>query len=81
MTCDNIFHRVDDLLSKGISFANMETGEDLCNVRDKLLFANAYIGARPIVEALDGLSNWFMRSLTLITISHPMWWRILPAFS
>jgi hypothetical protein len=32
---------------------NLDTGQSLANVRDKLLTANAYLGARGIAEALD----------------------------
>jgi hypothetical protein len=31
----------------------MDTGVDIASVRERLLFANAYLGARPLVEALD----------------------------
>ena len=30
----------------------MDTGADIADVRDRMLFANAYLGARPIAEAL-----------------------------
>ena len=36
----------------GTRCANMETGEPLSTVRDRVLSANAYIGSVPIVEAL-----------------------------
>ncbi len=32
----------------------MDTGEDIATVRERLVFANAYLGARPLVEALNG---------------------------
>jgi hypothetical protein len=32
----------------------METGKRLCEVRHKVLSANAYLGARPVAQALDG---------------------------
>src|SRR5206468_10320489 len=37
----------------GVSLAHMDTGEDITTVRDRLVFASAYLGARPLVEALD----------------------------
>ena len=35
-------------------FKNMETGEPLSTVCDRLVTANAYFGARPVVDALAG---------------------------
>ncbi len=52
VTGDNLLPRLDALLASGHRLANMETGEDLAAVRDRVLSANAYIGAGPIVEAL-----------------------------
>jgi Protein of unknown function (DUF1446). len=37
--------------------ANMESGEPLSSVRDRVLSANAYLGAAPIVEALRQNAN------------------------
>ena len=52
VTGDDLMGRLDDLLSAGHSFANMDTGEPLESVRDQVVSANAYLGARPIVQAL-----------------------------
>jgi hypothetical protein len=49
---DDLMERLDDLLEEGHELANMETGEPLAAVRDRVRSANAYIGAAPIVEAL-----------------------------
>lgn len=49
---DDIKDRIDDLVSKGENLENMETAESIVNVKDKLLSANVYLGAAPIVEAL-----------------------------
>ena len=39
----------------GVDLAHMETGEPIATVADRLVCANAYLGARPIAEALtDG---------------------------
>ncbi len=49
---DDILERIDGLTQKGIGLKNMETGEKLESVRDRLQSANVYFGAFPIVEAL-----------------------------
>ncbi len=50
---DSLTERIDELLSAGESLAHLDTGADLASVRDRLLFANAYLGAQPIAEALE----------------------------
>jgi hypothetical protein len=49
---DDILPRLDEMLEKGVSFVNMDTGEDLRTIRDKVQSANVYLGAKPLVEAL-----------------------------
>src|SRR5436189_205777 len=53
VTGDDILGRIDDFLKRGIELRNMDTGEPLSTVRDKIQSANAYLGAAPIVEALN----------------------------
>ncbi|TGD71517.1 DUF1446 domain-containing protein [Mangrovimicrobium sediminis] len=50
---DDIFDRIDELVGSGETFANLDTGEALSTVRDRVTAANVYIGAKPIVEALE----------------------------
>jgi hypothetical protein len=50
---DSVLERLDELQAAGISLAHMDSGEDIASVRERLLFASAYLGARPLVEALD----------------------------
>jgi hypothetical protein len=50
---DDIMARLDDLLAAGCDLKNMETGEPLATVRDRVQSANVYLGAAPIAEALD----------------------------
>jgi hypothetical protein len=52
VTGDDLLPRLDQLLAQGHALANMDTGEPLATVRDRVLSANAYIGSTPIVEAL-----------------------------
>ena len=49
---DDIHSRLDDLLERNIFLNNMETGQPLSDIRDRILSANAYIGAFPLAEAL-----------------------------
>src|SRR5215211_4394678 len=53
VTGDDILDQLDELAEKGIALKNMETGEDLSTVRDRVQSANVYLGAAGIVEALD----------------------------
>jgi hypothetical protein len=50
---DNILTRIDEIIGEGCELKNMETGESIVSVKDKLLSANVYFGAFPIVEALQ----------------------------
>ena len=52
VTGDDLLPRLDELIAGGHPLANMDTGEPLDAVRDRVLSANAYIGSVPIVEAL-----------------------------
>ena len=53
VTGDDILPRLDELLQRGIELRNMDTGERLSTVRDRIQSANAYLGAAPIVQALN----------------------------
>src|SRR5712692_1655966 len=50
---DAVLERLDELQSAGVTLAHMDTGEDIAAVRERLLFASAYLGAQPLVEALQ----------------------------
>lgn len=50
---DDILEDIDALVQKGHSLSNMETGESVKTVKDKLLSANVYFGCRPVVKALQ----------------------------
>jgi hypothetical protein len=49
---DDILARLDDLLARGVELRDMDTGRPLSAVRDRVVSANAYLGARPVIEAL-----------------------------
>jgi len=53
VTGDDLLERLDGLLARGHSLANLDTGRPLRDVRDRVLSANAYLGAAPVVAALQ----------------------------
>jgi hypothetical protein len=53
VTGDDIMGSIDDFLGRGIELRNMDTGAALSTVRDRIQSANVYLGAGPIVEALN----------------------------
>ena len=50
---DNIVDQLYELSAAGERFTNMETGEDFFRVRSRISSANIYLGAEPVVKALD----------------------------
>jgi hypothetical protein len=53
VTGDDLLGRLDGLLARGHELKNLDTGRPLHDVRDRVLSANAYLGAAPVVEALQ----------------------------
>ncbi|HEX9349069.1 MAG TPA: acyclic terpene utilization AtuA family protein, partial [Gemmatimonadales bacterium] len=53
VTGDDLLGRLDGLLARGHDLKNLDTGRPLKDVRDQVLSANAYLGAAPVVEALQ----------------------------
>jgi hypothetical protein len=49
---DDVMDRLDEFTRAGHEMRNMDTGEPLSTIRDRILSANAYIGAFPLAEAL-----------------------------
>lgn len=49
---DNILDSINKLAEQGVDFSNMETGESYELIKGKVLSANLYFGAAPVVEAL-----------------------------
>ena len=49
---DDLFPRLDELRSAGNAFAHLDTGAAFESIPSSPLFASAYLGARPIADAL-----------------------------
>lgn len=49
---DDLLPRLDELIAAGHPFHHLDTGEPLAVVRSRVVSANAYLGAKPIAEAL-----------------------------
>jgi hypothetical protein len=80
VTGDDILPRLDEFLEKGIEINNMDTGESLAAIRDKVQSANVYLGAQPLVEALDKGAQIIVggrltdTGLTLAPLMHEFGW-------
>jgi hypothetical protein len=81
VTGDDIMARIDELLNKGIELRNMDTNEPLSKVRDLIQSANAYLGAWPMVEALNRGARIVITGratdtgLTLAPLIHEFGWK------
>jgi hypothetical protein len=77
---DDLLPRLDALLAAGNDLKNLDNGKPLSDVRAKVVSANAYLGARPIVEALAGGADIVITgrvadaSLTLAPAVHEHKW-------
>jgi hypothetical protein len=49
---DDLFPRLDELIAAGHTLNHLDTGEPIASIREKVVSANAYLGAEPIVRAL-----------------------------
>jgi hypothetical protein len=82
VTGDDVLPRLDHLLTKGHPLANMDTGAPLASIRDRVLSANAYIGAVPIVDALRRGANVVITgrstdtALTMAPLLHEFEWKV-----
>jgi len=80
VTGDDIMARLDELLGRGIELRNMDTGEPLSTVRDRIQSANVYLGAGPMVEALNRGAQIVITGratdtgLTLAPLMHEFGW-------
>jgi hypothetical protein len=80
VTGDDMMDRLDDLLARGHELRNMDTDEPLSTVRERIQSANAYLGAWPMVEALNGGAQVVITGratdtgLTLAPLIHEFGW-------
>ena len=82
VTVDDIMPRLDELLERVIAMRNMDTGATLDTVRDRIQSANVYLGAAPMVEALNGGARVVITGratdtgLTLAPLIHEFGWAL-----
>lgn len=81
VTGDDILDRLDEFADNGVEITNMDTGEPLSAVRDKVQAANVYLGAAPLVEALNQGAQIVVggrltdTGLTLAPLMHEFGWK------
>ncbi len=81
VTGDDILGRLDEFAEQGVEITNMETGEPLSDIRDKVQAANVYLGAGGLVEALDKGAQIIVggrltdTGLTLAPLMHEFGWK------
>jgi hypothetical protein len=81
VTGDDILGRLDEFADQGVEITNMETGEPLSDIRDKVQSANVYLGAAGLVEALDKGAQIIVggrltdTGLTLAPLMHEFGWK------
>jgi hypothetical protein len=77
---DDIWPDLDALLAGGEPLAHMDTGRPLTDIRAKVLSANVYLGAAPIVKALEMGANVIIAgrvtdtAVTLAPLMHEFGW-------
>jgi Acyclic terpene utilisation family protein AtuA len=80
VTGDDIMPALDELLDRGIELRNMDTGAPLSTVRDRIQSANVYLGAGPMLEALNQGAQVVITGratdtgLTLAPLMHEFGW-------
>jgi hypothetical protein len=81
VTGDDILGRLEEFEANGVNITNMETGEPLAAIQDKVQSANVYLGAAPLVEALDNGATVVVggrltdTGLTLAPLVHEFGWK------
>src|SRR5256712_9671482 len=81
VTGDDLLPRLDGLLARGHDLKNLDTARPLREIRDRVLAANAYLGAAPVVQALRQGADIVITGrvtdtgLTLAPMVHAFGWR------
>src|SRR6266403_1837034 len=77
---DDLLPRLDRLVAAGVPLANLDDGRPLAAIRDRIVAANAYLGAWPIAEALGAGAEIVVTgrttdaALTLGPLVHELGW-------
>ncbi len=80
VTGDDVLDRLAEFLDEGVKIDNMDTGESLRGILDRVQSANVYLGAQPLVEALDQGAQIIVggrltdTGLTLAPLMHEFGW-------
>lgn len=78
---DDIMDQLDSLLDRGLALSNIDTHEPMSTIRDRVLSANAYVGAFPIAQALATGANVVITgrcadaALALAPMIHEFGWK------
>jgi len=81
ITGDDILPRLSEFIENGSEIKNMETGEPLAEILDRVQAANVYLGAGPLVEALGRGAQVVVggrltdTGLTLAPMIHEFGWK------
>ncbi|HEV3217149.1 MAG TPA: acyclic terpene utilization AtuA family protein [Vicinamibacterales bacterium] len=79
---DDLYPDLDTLLGSGEALINMDTGQPLATIRDRVLSANAYVGAAALVRALELGANVIVAgrvadaAVTLAPLIHEFGWAL-----
>jgi hypothetical protein len=77
---DDLLPRLDEFLAAGVPLAHLDDGRSLREIRDRIVAANAYLGAWPIAEALAAGAEIVVTgrttdaALTLGPLVHELGW-------
>jgi len=78
---DSVLEHLDALRAAGEPLMHMDTGAGIDTVRSRILFANAYLGAQPIVRALEQGADIVLTgrvadaALSLAPLVHELGWQ------
>lgn len=77
---DDLYPSLDDLISNGEELRNLDSGAHIDEIRAKVLSANVYLGAAPVVKALEMGANVIITGrvtdtgVTLAPMIHEFGW-------